>query len=181
MASFEEHEVGFFTGDGRTGRLHYVLINLAIGAGWLICSFATLRSDPVTGARSINPAMLVLFPVALWLSAANMARRLHDRGHSGWWWLLSMVPLVGFVLGLYLLAAPGDELANRYGPAPGGVDRAALEAKREALEAMQERVDDLKRRSDATYYREDGTFDMDWLTASVPGLDSDRSSSEPSP
>ena len=41
-------------------------------------------------------------------------RRLHDLGHSGWWFLLG-----GFVLVVYLGFFRGHEMENQYGP-PGG-------------------------------------------------------------
>ena len=38
---------------------------------------------------------------------AVQIRRLHDRGHSGFWLLLGLVPVAGAAVNLYLLAAPG--------------------------------------------------------------------------
>ncbi len=165
--------MGIFTGDGRVGRLHYFAINLAIGCGWLVCVLAMMRTDPATGATTFNPALIVIFPIVMWLSVANMVRRLHDRGHNGLLWLLSLLPLVNFGLALYLLFAPGDEVANRYGPRPGGVDPKQADAQRQALDTLQARVEDVQRQADQSYYREDGTYDMDWMTASVPGLGSE--------
>jgi uncharacterized membrane protein YhaH (DUF805 family) len=49
---------------------------------------------------------------------AVFARRLHDTGRSGWWWLTVLIPFLGvLVLFLYLLedSQPGD---NQYGPNP---------------------------------------------------------------
>jgi uncharacterized membrane protein YhaH (DUF805 family) len=47
------------------------------------------------------------------------ARRLHDIGRSGWWQLLSLVPL-GNLLLLYWWVLPSDSGPNAYGPAPIG-------------------------------------------------------------
>jgi len=162
--------VGIFTGDGRVGRLQYFAINLALGIGWVVAVLLLTPRPGGDGDPTGLAVLIVLFPVMVWLSVTNMVRRLHDRDLSGrlaWW---SLVPLVGFGLGLYLLFAPGDELANRYGPPPGPVDPRILEAKRAELEELQARTEALHRQADESYLRDDGSFDSDWLTSSVPGL-----------
>lgn len=45
-------------------------------------------------------------------------RRLHDCGYSGWWWLLSLIPGVGLILGVILLLVPGSKKENRFGQPP---------------------------------------------------------------
>ena len=47
-------------------------------------------------------------------------RRLHDTDRSGWWLLVGLIPLIGFIILIVLLAldsTPGD---NRFGPNPKG-------------------------------------------------------------
>lgn len=49
------------------------------------------------------------------------ARRLHDTGKSGWFQLLLLIPLIGFIVLVVLWAqdsSPGD---NQHGPNPKGV------------------------------------------------------------
>jgi len=45
--------------------------------------------------------------------------RLHDRGHSAWWLLWFLLPVVGWIV-LFVQNAflRGDGGPNRYGPAP---------------------------------------------------------------
>lgn len=45
-------------------------------------------------------------------------RRLHDTGRSGWWFLISFVPLIGFIAMLIFLLQDSDQGANVYGPSP---------------------------------------------------------------
>ncbi|MFJ1972902.1 DUF805 domain-containing protein [Streptomyces sp. NPDC087903] len=45
-------------------------------------------------------------------------RRLHDTGRSGWWILLSAVPLVGGIIVLVWLCSDGKPGENQYGPNP---------------------------------------------------------------
>jgi uncharacterized membrane protein YhaH (DUF805 family) len=54
-------------------------------------------------------------------SLAAAARRLHDIGKSGWWQLLMLVPLIGFVVLLVWYCRRGEERDNAYGPPAGPV------------------------------------------------------------
>ncbi|HEY1498182.1 MAG TPA: DUF805 domain-containing protein [Acidobacteriaceae bacterium] len=51
-------------------------------------------------------------------SLAVCIRRLHDTNRSGWWILISLVPLVGGIILIVLLAIEGDPANNLYGPSP---------------------------------------------------------------
>ena len=45
-------------------------------------------------------------------------RRLHDTGRSGRWVLISLVPLLGWLVLLYFMLLDGDDGPNLYGPSP---------------------------------------------------------------
>jgi uncharacterized membrane protein YhaH (DUF805 family) len=45
-------------------------------------------------------------------------RRLHDINRSGWWLLIALVPLVGWIIAIYWAAKEGDAQDNQYGPNP---------------------------------------------------------------
>ena len=47
-------------------------------------------------------------------------RRSARYGAQGWWWLISLIPLIGTIWIIVLLAIPGDQGANQYGPDPKG-------------------------------------------------------------
>lgn len=56
--------------------------------------------------------------VALGLFLPGVAvtiRRLHDTSHSGWWFLISLVPLIGIVLIVFLVRETKFE-TNKWGP-----------------------------------------------------------------
>jgi uncharacterized membrane protein YhaH (DUF805 family) len=57
-------------------------------------------------------SLLMLLP-----GLALTARRLHDVGKSGWFMLISLIPIVGLYL-IYLLAQDGEAGSNAYGPNP---------------------------------------------------------------
>jgi len=48
------------------------------------------------------------------------ARRLHDGGRSGWWWLIGLIPLIGFIVLLVFFIPKGNEGDNNYGADPVG-------------------------------------------------------------
>lgn len=52
-------------------------------------------------------------------SLAVTVRRLHDIDRSGWWVLLSFVPLVGQIAMIVFLCMPSTRGPNRFGPVAG--------------------------------------------------------------
>jgi uncharacterized membrane protein YhaH (DUF805 family) len=51
-------------------------------------------------------------------SFAAGARRLHDTGRSGWWQLLFIVPLIGWIVLLIWFCTKGSNGYNSFGPDP---------------------------------------------------------------
>ena len=51
-------------------------------------------------------------------SLAVGARRLHDMNKSGWLQLLWLIPILGWIYLIYLLAQPGDAADNQHGTVP---------------------------------------------------------------
>lgn len=49
---------------------------------------------------------------------AVATRRLHDIDKSGWWQLLILVPIIGWIVLIYFYVQPGQASANRFGPPP---------------------------------------------------------------
>jgi uncharacterized membrane protein YhaH (DUF805 family) len=58
-------------------------------------------------------SILLLLP-----SIAVGVRRLHDNGRSGWWLLLGLVPMIGWIVLLIWYCQPGEAGPNRFGPDP---------------------------------------------------------------
>lgn len=57
---------------------------------------------------------LVVFIPSLALSV----RRLHDTGKSGWWMLITLIPLVGPLIMLFFMVKDSQPGTNEYGPNP---------------------------------------------------------------
>ena len=80
-------------------------------------------SMPSMGGGVIgNLVALVLFVAAAWIGLAVGVKRYHDRGKSGWWVLIVLVPVIG---GLWYLIECGF-LRGTIGPNAYGADPVAL-------------------------------------------------------
>ena len=61
----------------------------------------------------------LIYMLAVFLpSLAVVVRRLHDVGKSGWFMLITIIPLVGAIWFLVLMCTDGDKEDNAYGPSP---------------------------------------------------------------
>ncbi len=56
------------------------------------------------------------------------SRRLHDTGKSGWFQLIGLIPFIGTLILIYLMAQPGEPAANQYGNPPDTAPLAPLGA-----------------------------------------------------
>jgi uncharacterized membrane protein YhaH (DUF805 family) len=57
---------------------------------------------------------------------AVAVRRLHDVGKSGWFILISLIPIIGGIWLLVLLVTDSESGDNEYGPNPKAVDNNPL-------------------------------------------------------
>lgn len=116
-------EIKLLSARGRLGRLRYfgysvalgLLVNLAAGLlGGMAAIF--LEEDP--GELFVGGLVVILAAPALLISLLLGIQRLHDFDASGWWSLMTAVPLANLVLYLVLLIMPGTQGANRFGDPP---------------------------------------------------------------
>lgn len=70
-----------------------------------------------------------IFAIAILVPSIAMAtRRLHDTGLSGWFQLIALIPFLGFIILIVLLARKGEMGANKYGQSTDGSVAAAAPA-----------------------------------------------------
>ena len=95
--------------NGRASRSEYWYFTLF----YIIILIALVLLDTVIGTAGIlsGIAMLGFFIPSL----AVTIRRLHDIDKSGWWILISIVPIVGLILFIFLVKK-GTDGDNRFGP-----------------------------------------------------------------
>lgn len=91
----------YVTFNGRASRPEY----------WYWTLFALLASiiAGIFGERISSAVSILLFLPSI----AVAARRLHDIDRSGWWQLIALIPVVGWIVMLYWLVQPPKE-PNRY-------------------------------------------------------------------
>ncbi|MEK3721443.1 DUF805 domain-containing protein [Paenibacillus sp. FSL H8-0034] len=89
---------------------------------WMFFLFSTIFSIVAAILDSIvnlNSILAGLYSLAILLpSLAVGCRRLHDTGRSGWWLLISLIPLIGSIILIVFLCQDSDEYDNKYGANP---------------------------------------------------------------
>ena len=125
-AGNELYEPSIFSFNGRIGRLRYLAYGLGVNFVLMLVMIplmgATAFVGGASGPESMGAlsmiAMAVFYIVTIVVSVMFAKRRLNDLNRSGWWMLLFIVPIVNFLLALYLIFFPGTDGDNNYGPAP---------------------------------------------------------------
>ena len=114
-----------FSTAGRFGRVSYLahqvsLVVAVLLVGSVAMSAVLVSAKPSAQASGSDIVAMVLalavVSPAVALSAIFSIRRLHDMNLSGWFMLLSFVPLVSILLTLALFVAPGTAGPNKFGP-----------------------------------------------------------------
>ncbi len=103
-----DHYVKF---DGRASR----------PAFWWWVLFAIIASIVANIIDSAIDAPIFSTIVGLGLLLPGLSvsiRRLHDTDHSGWWILIGLIPIVGFIVLLVFYLTKSDPIDNQYGPPP---------------------------------------------------------------
>ncbi len=92
---------------GRAGRLEYVLGSIAVSVVSMIVAGA-LDGLVFVGAGWGAVA------AGAWVSITYSIRRLHDLDRPGYWLFLLIIPLIGFVLCLWMLFTRGVRRKTEY-------------------------------------------------------------------
>ena len=83
-----------------------------------------MREDIIMGIGVIILCLGLLVALAMFLPMLAVAiRRLHDTNRSGWFYLLSVIPIINYIGGIVLLVfycLDGDVGTNQYGADPKG-------------------------------------------------------------
>ncbi len=118
----------YFDFSGRSRRKEYWLFTLFF---YLVCIlFGSLILSGVVGLENKEPpgsafwfgrTGLMLFVLGSIIpSIACAVRRFHDQNHSGWFYLLSFIPSVGWIVLIVFMCIEGTRGENQYGPDPQG-------------------------------------------------------------
>jgi uncharacterized membrane protein YhaH (DUF805 family) len=114
--------------EGRARRKEYwifTLVNFLITMALQALTFMVAGMNPESTLGLFLSGILGLYGLAVFIpSLAVGVRRLHDTGRSGWWLLISLVPVVGIIVLIVFLVQDSQNGTNQYGENPKGVDRA---------------------------------------------------------
>lgn len=95
----------------------FIIFNAIFGA---ILRYA----DQITGTFDIGAGFGFLSAIyALFIIVPGIAvsvRRLHDTGRSGFWFLITIVPIFGLLVFIYFMVRDSQSGINNYGPSPKG-------------------------------------------------------------
>jgi uncharacterized membrane protein YhaH (DUF805 family) len=103
---------------GRSRRKEYwyfVLFNILISIGLSVIDgvLGTGNAETGTGLLSGIYSLAVLIP-----SLAVLVRRLHDTNRSGWWILIGLIPIIGWIVLLVFVVEDSNPGQNQYGANP---------------------------------------------------------------
>lgn len=90
----------------------------------LFSFLVSLAASIVGGALFVHSEgdvniLSALASIALFLPGLGVAiRRLHDIGKSGWWYLIALVPFIGWIVLLVFMCRDSDRGPNQFGPSP---------------------------------------------------------------
>lgn len=105
LSAIKDNYVNF---EGRANRPEY----------WYFVLFNIVISIPLAYLSNAIGLKLIYTIYSLALIVPNIAvsvRRMHDINKSGWWVLISLIPLVGWIWFIVLAATKGTEGDNQYG------------------------------------------------------------------
>ncbi|WP_329039184.1 DUF805 domain-containing protein [Streptomyces sp. NBC_00178] len=88
---------------------------------WMFALFHIIVALVLVGLGAVIDSQIpyLIYIVALIIpTLAVTVRRLHDTGRSGWWFLISFVPLVGGIVLLVFTCLEGVRDVNEYGADP---------------------------------------------------------------
>lgn len=108
----------YVTFKGRARRSEYLwfcLLNFIAGIVTVVLDYqmGTINIELGLGALSGLYSLIVFLP-----GLAVSVRRLHDTGHSGWYYLLTFIPILGALFLLYFFVSDSAPEENRYGKSP---------------------------------------------------------------
>jgi len=101
--------------DGRINRAKFWIGVAAIWAAYIV--FFVLAYVLPSGIVLLLAILLLIAEV--WIGLAVSIKRWHDRGKSGWWVLISLIPIIGWIWALIETGfLEGDSGDNQYGSDP---------------------------------------------------------------
>ena len=109
-------------------QLGYFLILFPLCIIMGVMTFVVADSDFGSGVATAIPMIIIglLVSASIIPQIAIMVRRIHDTGNSGWMYLLTMIPYIGFIAYIIFGVMETQQKTNKWGPVPGEENEDAL-------------------------------------------------------
>ncbi len=106
---------------GRSSRSEYWYFTLFSLLAWVVLGIVAniIKTDLLSNIYGL---------AAFVPSLAVSVRRLHDTGRSGWWVLIGLIPVVGWIVLIVFFAQESQSGSNTYGSNPLGMTSPAAPA-----------------------------------------------------
>ncbi|MCP2670033.1 DUF805 domain-containing protein [Maricaulaceae bacterium EIL42A08] len=109
----------YFNFQGRARRSEYWFFYLFAVIVGVVAQILIVSTGEI-GAGIFGLVYLVFILGTIIPQLAVAVRRLHDTDRSGWWLLIGLIPLVGFIVLLIFMVGDSKPGANKYGANPKG-------------------------------------------------------------
>lgn len=118
----KEKKENFFSFSGRLRRRAYFLrvVLLAIPTAFSYALFEETTSYYKIYDEGLLALSLIALIISSFLNLMQFVKRLHDINHSGWLVLITLIPYLGALFGLFVMFIDGTEGPNAFGPDPKG-------------------------------------------------------------
>lgn len=105
----------YATFQGRARRKEYWMFTLIYVVSYIIAMIVS----------ALLPFFIVIYFIfvlgIILPSIAVSVRRLHDTGRTGWWFLIQLIPLIGFIIFIIFAVQDSEPGTNHYGSNPKGL------------------------------------------------------------
>ncbi|WP_339149498.1 MULTISPECIES: DUF805 domain-containing protein [unclassified Sutcliffiella] len=106
----------YFNFSGRARRKEYWIFTLGNFVIFWVVAILLITIFPNNDTPGV--IFILVYGVVMFLPTISITvRRLHDIGRSGWWNLLGLIPLIGWIP-IFVFACMESESDNKYGPNP---------------------------------------------------------------
>ena len=106
----------YFNFNDRAQRSEYWWFALFV---WSVTIGLTVLDNLIFNNPSGYGIFSTIWGLALLLPSIGVGvRRLHDLDKSGWWLLISLIPVVGFIILVFWFVQQGTRAQNRFGADP---------------------------------------------------------------
>ena len=109
----------YFDFSGRSSRKEFWVTSIILNA--ILAIFAALEFFASEMNRELSQIIIfwMIFGLATFIPLWSVAiRRLHDLNSSGWWILISLLPILGTLILIVAFLSPGTKRTNKYGLNP---------------------------------------------------------------